>query len=433
MSVQLIECPKCGTKIPVSKALSESIEAKLQAKFDSDSEALRTELAESFEGELKTELEKAKIAERKAADKESSAEIAKLTEALKTTEKREEKAKAEFDKRLEEERQNLVKIAKDEARRGSADQTKQLRKQIRDGRKEIEELLAREEKISKKEAALQRKEKRLQKQIDKAITKATDEATESLREDVRLKERGHQKIVTDLNKQLDDAKRKLGQGSQELQGEVLELELEKALQAQFPQDSITPVKKGARGADINHEVITGAGSVAGSIIWETKNTKNWAKTWITKLKSDQRKAKADVAVIVSKALPPNMKSRFEYVNGIWICEYSVVIGLATALRMSILEVSRLRQSAQGKDEKMEILYQYLMSTAFKQRVESMVESFMSMKTELDKERAAMEKSWANREGQINQVMANIAGMVGDIQSRAPSFPPIERLQLPGPD
>ena len=53
-----------------------------------------------------------------------------------------------------------------------------------------------------------------------------------------------------LRQALEDAKRRSELGSQELQGEVLELDIQAALEQQFPQDRIEPVVKGARGADI---------------------------------------------------------------------------------------------------------------------------------------------------------------------------------------
>lgn len=433
MLEQLIECPECGAEFPVSEALSERIEARLQIKYDEDTKLLRAELAESFKGQLEEKIEETKVIEREAVKKENASEIASLTKALQSAEKREVKLQVEFDKRLAKEKQDLLVMAREEAKQESADTLKKLRRQVREGKKEIEELLEREDQISKKEASLTRKEKSLQRKIDTAIAKAKEEATELVLKDSRLKELEHQKIVSDLNKQLDEAKQKISQRSQELQGEVLELEIERVLQEQFPQDIITPVKKGTRGADINHEVMDPSGNVAGVIIWETKNTKNWAKSWIGKLKSDQRKSNANIAVIVSKALPSGMKSRFEFVDGVWVCDFSVVVGLAVALRMNILDASRLKQSTHGKEEKMEVLYQYLMSTEFKQRVETMVEAFIAMKADLEKERAAMERAWAKREGQINQVVSNIAGMVGDIHAIAPSFPRIERLQLPRPN
>jgi hypothetical protein len=218
-----------------------------------------------------------------------------------------------------------------------------------------------------------------------------------------------------------------------MQGEVVELELQKRLAVAFPTDEIVAVAKGKPGADVLQRVFTPGGQLSGTIIWESKKTKNWNASWITKLKADQRREKAELAVLVSSALPKDFPSRFGQVSGVWVTDLDLVPGLAAALRANLIDVARIRLSTEGKPDKMEILYQYLMSTEFRQRVEAIVEAFAIMRDDLERERQATHKQWAKRETQLRLVIENLAGAVGDIQAIAPAFPKIRRLELPAPD
>jgi hypothetical protein len=235
-----------------------------------------------------------------------------------------------------------------------------------------------------------------------------------------------------MKKQLTEVKRKLEQSSQQAQGEVIELQLEKLLSATFPDDQIRAIAKGKLGADIIQRVISPGGQHCGTIVWESKNTKNWNKSWLTKLRGDQRREKAEIAVIVSSVLPKGMRSHFGQVSGVWVADFSVAVGLAAALRANLVDVARVTMTAQGKTEKMEVLYRYLMSTEFRQRVEAIVEAFVTMRDDLHNEKQATERHWAKREKHLDLVLQNVSGMVGDIQAITPAFPRIKRLELPSP-
>jgi hypothetical protein len=223
----------------------------------------------------------------------------------------------------------------------------------------------------------------------------------------------------------------LEQSSQQTQGEVIELELEKVLKKAFPDDQIDPIAKGRNGADILHTIYTPSRECCGAILWESKNTRKWSKAWLGKLRGDQRRAKAELAVLVSFALPQDVKY-FGHVDGVWVTEFSLVLGVATALRVNLLQVAMLKQSATGKHgKKMELLYDYLSSTEFRHRIEAMVEAFRAMQDDLNKERRVMENQWAKREKQIQLVVHNVSGMYGDMQAIVgQALPRIRRLELP---
>lgn len=241
------------------------------------------------------------------------------------------------------------------------------------------------------------------------------------------------KQLEDTKKALSEAQRKAHQGSQQTQGEVLELSLEHSLQQTFPLDKIEPVPKGIKGADIIQIVYTNTGQIAGSIVWESKRTKHWTEDWVQKLKDDARNIKANISVLVAEILPKDINHIHPY-NGIWVSDYFSYLGLAHALRQQLITTSQAITASSGKDQKKEMLYDYLISDTFAQRVQAIVETFINMKSALDREKIVMQKVWATREVQITRLTDNTAKMYGEIQGIAGSaLPEIEILELEGID
>src|SRR5260370_15869866 len=139
-----------------------------------------------------------------------------------------------------------------------------------------------------------------------------------------------------MQRQIEDCRRKAEQGSQQLQGETLEIELESLQGSRFPGDVIEPVAKGEFGGDVVHRVLGPMGQDCGTILWEAKHTKNWSDGWLAKLRDDQRAAKAEIALIVSRALPKGVES-FDLIDNIWVAEPSFAIPLAVPLRQQEIE------------------------------------------------------------------------------------------------
>lgn len=237
----------------------------------------------------------------------------------------------------------------------------------------------------------------------------------------RSDEENHLKIL-EKEKQLNDAlkvneelKRKLEQGSQQNQGEVLELELEQIIKQQFPLDEIREVPKGVRGADVIQVVKNRQGRDCGMIIWESKRTKAWSEGWIQKLKSDQRQVNAEIAVLISNVMPEGIK-KFGLKDEIWICDYESFIGLTIVLRDSLIKLNSVRSSTAGKKEKKEVLWNYLTGIEFKQRIDAIYDAYNLMQEEIEKEKRWYAQKWAREEKNIRQVIDNILGMSGDLQS-----------------
>ena len=235
---------------------------------------------------------------------------------------------------------------------------------------------------------------------------------------VSLIEAEWKKKFDDIQKNNDDLRKKLEQGSQQLQGEVLELEIEKILSTSFYRDLIEEVKKGQRGADIIQTVRTQVGTNAGKIIWEAKRAENWSDLWIQKLKDDQQEAKADLAVLVTTAMPKGSNEPFFMVGDIWVISPQLVKPMAETLRVILLEMSRLQQSNAGRDEKVHQLYSYITSATFSQRIRAVFDTFVTMKTELESERRAILKIWSKRESQIDRMTSSMGNVVGEIQGIA---------------
>ena len=270
-------------------------------------------------------------------------------------------------------------------------------------------------------------EKRVQSDLAETREKAKKEAEEEL----KLKVLEKDQTITAMQKQIEELKRRAEQGSQQLQGEVQELELEALLSAKFPRDTIQPVPKGEFGGDVLQQVLGPLGQDCGTILWECKRTKNWSDGWLPKLREDQRSAKAELAVIVSPVLPKEIDT-FGFVGEIWVAHPKVTLPVALALRQTLIEAASARQASNGQQTKMEMVYQYLTGPRFRQRVQAIVEAFSSMRDDLEREKKAITRQWAKREEQIDRVMQATVGMYGDLQGIAGrTLQEIEGLEFQG--
>ena len=253
-------------------------------------------------------------------------------------------------------------------------------------------------------------------------------AREQASEETSAKGREKEILIGQLRDRTGDLQRRIDQGSQQLQGEAQEMELESVLRASFPLDAVSEVLKGQRGADCVQEVFDSSGASCGKIIWESKRTKHWAGGWPDKLKEDMRAAKADVAVLVATAMPEGVR-HVGTVDGIWVADFPSAVGLATALRAGLLQVALARASVKGLNQKAAMVYDFISGTEFRQAVQGIVEVFLAMKEDLDAERRSTERLWAKREKQIEKAVRNAARMFGSLQGIVgASLPSIEALE-----
>ena len=401
-----IVCPHCGREMALDEAFAQRIRQQLRREIDA-------------------ELEQKKLAFEKTALKVEE-EKRKLEEGRRNLE-------VETTRRVAEEVTKLKEGVRKEIEDGALCELTALKDQLEAKERMLTSFREIELRLRKEKSDLEEAGKNLEievaRRIDGERKRIQEEAEKRALEQFRLKEADKDKIIDDLKRQAEELKRKADAGSQQLQGEVAELSLEETLRVSFPLDCIEEVPKGIRGADVIHKVCDQTGQSCGALIWESKRTKAWSDGWIDKLKEDQREVKAEVAVLVSQVLPKGLFG-FARINGVWVCDHSLAICLAHALRAGLIEISAAKLSATGKSEKMEMLYEYLSGPEFKQQVEGIVEAFSSMRQDLDQEKRAMERIWAKREKQIERVVKNMGRMYGSMQGViGQSLPELDLLEL----
>ena len=353
-----------------------------------------------------------------------------LTDAI--TNQIENELREKYDRLMEEESIKLKDAAIKKAKKEFDTELKEKEEEINEAYQKMEVYKAREKNLLQRERLLEEDKHNMeisyQEKLNSEVKKAYTNAQEKVNAEYDLKLKEKEKIIEDLNKQMKEGQRKAEQGSMKLQGEILELELEELLKEFFPNDTITPIAPGKKGGDILQTVRLPSGKTAGTILWETKRTKNWQAAWIQKLKDDQREAKAELAVIASEVLPSEIKN-FGIENGVWITDIKFALGLSTVLRENLKNAAAIRFANEGKDDKAEMIFNYLTGTQFKQRVESILEAYVEMSSDIETEKRLMEKSWAKREKQVERFVKNISGMCGDLQGIGANLPEIKLLEM----
>ncbi|MBP9827035.1 DUF2130 domain-containing protein [Candidatus Saccharibacteria bacterium] len=382
-----ITCTHCGMPIELTEALTRDIEKTVLANEHAKHIAEMERVKQAAEAEAKQAIE--------AAQAKAEASASAKLDATLTAMKAEAEAEKDENKQLRE-------------------QILQLTTELRESRKAAENA----------EITMQTK---LAAEESKIRDEAMKEATERQRLDLAMRD----KTIQDLQKSLDEAQRKAAQGSQQMQGEVLELDFEKALADNFRDDSIEPVAKGTKGGDILQAVKSPRGVSCGIILWEIKRTKNWTDGWIPKLKEDMRNAKANLPVIITEVMPKQITEDMGHFNGVWVTKPKLALVLATLLRKSLLDAGYQRALAENRGGQAEALYSFITSHEFIQQIESMVETYQEIMTQVQKERVAYERMWALRDKQAQKLMLGTANIIGSMQGHIgmASMPKIKGLEL----
>ena len=357
-----IKCPECGQEFEPTDLIRDEIQKEVNSKAEEWKKKKEKELEESLRKNISFDFEtKLRLLEQNNKDNEEKLKLARQKEA---------------------------------------------------------EFLRKEQELKNKEAEI---ELTVQKQLQKDREKLTEDIRKIEEQKTANKETEYQLRIKELEKQRDDQKklademkRKAEQGSMQTQGEVQELLLEEMLRSAFPFDLITEVGKGVRGADCIQTVRNAFGQECGRIIFESKRTKDFGNDWIDKLKADMRSQGADVAVIVTQALPRDMSS-FGEKEGVWICSFAEAKAVVALLRDAVIRIFNASKSQDNKGDKMHLLYDYLTSTEFAEQWKAIREGFMSMKLSIQRERDAMEKMWKAREKQLEKVLLSAAHVRGSIE------------------
>lgn len=409
-----IICPQCSEEIKLTESLAAPLIKTVQEEYE------------------------AKITEKET-------EVSKRENEIRAQLREVERAKNTIDEQVEEKlKLERASISEEEARKAKRAAASDLEAKTKE-LEELEEVLKQSdqklEEAQKAEADLRRKQRELddakreleltvEKRVQASVEEVRQKAKQDAEEDLKLTVTEKEEQISSMKRQIEDLQKKAEQGSQQLQGEALELELETRLNVNFSPDCIEPVPKGESGADVLQKVVGPIGQTCGHILWESKRTKNWNDEWLAKLRNDQRAAKAEIAVIVSTALPKDIET-FGNRDGVWITQPRFAMPLAGCLRQSLIDVANTRKAQEGQETKMEMVYQYLTGPGFKHRVEAIVEKFSDMQEDLDRERKTMTRLWAKREAQIQGAIESTAGMYGDLQGIAGrELQEIESLEIP---
>uniref|UniRef100_E6PY14 Uncharacterized protein n=1 Tax=mine drainage metagenome TaxID=410659 RepID=E6PY14_9ZZZZ len=417
MTELTITCPKCKTDFPLTESLAAPLIEATRQQFEQKISQKDEEIAQREQAVR--DQEKQVLEEKRAIAQQVTDQVAEQlnTERARLIEDERKKAKlasaAEIDTKNQEltELQEVLKVRDEKLAEAQKAQAELIKKQreLDDAKRELELTV----------------ETRVQEGLSEVRSQAKREAEDGL----KLKVMEKDQTIASMQQKIEELKQKAEQGSQQLQGEVQELELENLLRVRFPYDTIEPVAKGEFGGDALQRVVSPGGLMSGTILWESKRTKNWNHNWLVKLRDDQRNAKADISVLVSHALPEGIET-FDVIDGVWITHPRSLLPVATILRHTLLQVSNARLISEGQQTKAEMVYQYLTGPLFRQRVEALVEAFSSMQDDLDKERKVIMKQWAKRQQQIERVMSATVGMHGDLQGIAgKSIQEIEGLEL----
>jgi hypothetical protein len=416
MTEPTIVCPKCNNEIRLTESLAAPLIAATRQQFE-------RQLSEKD----------AAIARREQGVRERERQVVEGRRDL------EQQVETQVEAQLKLERAH---VAAEESRKAKLAGAAEMEAKVRELVELQEVLKAREEKLAQAqqaEAGLIKKQRELddakreleltiQRRIELGLAEVRSKALRDAEDALRQKVLEKDETILSMQRTIEELKHKAERGSQQLQGEVQELELETLLRTKFPFDGIEPVPKGEFGGDIVQSVRSQGGQFSGTILWEAKRTRNWSDAWLTKLREDQRAAKAEICVLVSSVLPKGVET-FNLVDGVWVTHPRCVLPVAAVLRDTLLQVALARQASAGQQSKTEMVYQYLTGPRFRQRIEAIVEAFSSMQEDLDRERKVITKQWAKREEQIERVMGGTIGMYGDLQGIAgKSLQEIEGLE-----
>ena len=424
-----IKCPNCQNEIDIDEIFYHQIEEQYKQKNLAEQKKLRDEV------EAKREEYKKAFDELKAKETSMQEQKEKFDEELRKATK--EQLRIERVKLQDELKKELVAEQSESMallQRELEEKSKQVQ-ELNKSKAEIEKLKRDMTEVESKakadaEAALNAQLLVEKEKLAKQAGELKEKALKEIREASELELKAKDEQIAQMAKSIDDAKRKHEQGSMQVQGEALELLMESWLSSQFPFDNIEEVKKGAFGADCVQTIHTRELQNCGVICYESKNTKAWSDGWITKLKQDMLKVNADLGVLITSVLPNDME-RMGFVDGIWVCSLDEFKGSVSLLRESLIRVHKTVQREENRGDKMTLLYNYMTGNEFSMQMKAIVDGFIKMQEELEKEKRSLMASWKRREKTIDGVLMNTTEMYGALQGIAGSsaIVHIEALEL----
>jgi hypothetical protein len=433
--INTIICKKCGTRLDVSQELQNEIKKTMAQEIFTQEQQIK-KMSEVFEQEKRQFEEQKEAARREYSDK-LKADRDKISVEIQETQKLKRLLIAEKEE-LEKDRSNIEARVKDELekkqdeltkeiqskadRRASENMSKEmetLKELINNQKARIEAFQSSELELVNDKIKLQEREREIelktQKILSEKLTEIRNDEKAKVTEELRLKELEKDKKIMDLSDQVDVMKRKLEQGSQKMQGDILEEDFYNELVDLFTSDRIQRVRVGSPGGDIIQEALE-KGKVVGKIIWEIKNTKSFGELWIQKIRKDAEAEKADIAVIVTKAMPESAKNNLIEIRGdVIIAHYSVAKIVAALVRNKMIQIYTLKQKENNVLNKKMMLYDYILSNEFDGIIARIYETVARLTEQSNADRQFFERSIGKRQKHIEYILKLVTAMDTSIE------------------
>jgi len=393
-STNLVQCPKCDHEFPVAEAILARINREAEAGIEVRVKAEREKMERAMQEKLQAGADRAAEDKLKAEEHAAKMRDEAVAAALK----------------LEQERQaNEAKLqaGRDASRQKSIDE---LMSKLTAAQKENEELAAKERlgALEARRVANEEAQQRFEKQ---AV-----ELTQKLEQEGQLKNKELELQLGTVRKQLEEANKRANQGSMQNQGAALEASFEDQLRAAFPRDSVSDVPTGASGADVILDVFNDHGSECGRILFETKRTANWSDEWLPKLREDMHRVGATIGVIITQVMPRGAQSSV-YKDGIWVADFAAAMTLVRTLRWGLQTAALQKRISDQAGDASALLYEFVTGPDFRNRVQSILHTYSSMRTMLEKERRAMHRIWKKREAQLESLTGHTTHVIAHLEAK----------------
>jgi len=397
-SSKTTHCPNCGINIDVNELLYHQLEEK--ARQESQKQ----------------------LADEQSKLKDKSAALAKKSELLaKQSEEIAETVQQQVAESLDKQKSQMLSKVREQVEQNNAEVIKEMQNELAEKSKKVNELTKAQGEVERlkreKESLRGEIELDFEKKFSLQLAQQSNKIQQQVTEQVNFKIAEKEEVINQLKNKLNEAQRKAEQGSMQIQGEVQEQAIEDWLRLSFPLDSIEEIKKGAMGADVLQTINTQIRTGCGRIYYESKRTKAFSPAWIEKFKSDIQQKGADIGVLVTEVMPNNMQTLGQ-IDGVWICTFEEFKNLSLVLRESIIQLDQTLVIQENKGDKMGMLYDFLTGNEFRMQIEAIVEGFTQLKTDLEKEKRAMQSSWKKREKQLERVLLNTNHMYSSVKGIA---------------
>jgi len=408
-----VNCPYCKNEIPIDEMLVESFEKEIRQQ-------LTVEL-KSKQDALNAQQEEYNLLLRQVMQKQESVDDLINSKVNQQLVLKQEKLKESITADIMKEKAEQIQMLEDTLIKKS--------RELRDANAGKAKLIQLQRELEEKEVKLALK---YEEKLNQKLAEVSEEfkSKKNLEHDLRLKEK--EELILRLKEELDHARRRIENSSQQLSGEALEKSVEEMLRMNFPDDQVMEIGKGISGGDailavfVNHQNI-------GRILYECKNTNSFSHQFIKKAKEDAQRENCDIAVIVTRTMPKHLEGKkIGLIENVWVCQdIEMARSLTYGLRFGLLQAHVATMHQENKDDKKEILFSYLTSTTFKNLFEQILDNFETLEKTFSDEEKKLTSLWKIRKAQLNKALQSVLNFYGEIKGISDSIPTIPSLlELP---